>query len=101
MRLHTYCVAQRLGNDGRCPDHLDESKASPCQQCVLSVGSGETAKRGPSARADSACESDPRFRIWPRDLTTRKFYGVPIGVAALEENNVDSGDDDDSGDDEE
>ncbi|BGP55455.1 hypothetical protein JCM8202_003538 [Rhodotorula sphaerocarpa] len=71
VRLHTYCVAQRLGNDGRCPDHLDESKASPCQQ------------------------------IWPRDLTTRKFYGVPIGVAALEENNVDSGDDDDSGDDEE
>ncbi|KAJ8295788.1 Non-structural maintenance of chromosomes element 1 [Rhodotorula toruloides] len=52
VRLHTFCVAQRLGNDGRCPDRLDD-KPNPCPQ------------------------------IWPRDPQTRKFHGVPIGVAAL------------------
>lgn len=33
VRLHTFCVAQRLGNDGRCPDRLDD-KPNPCPQCV-------------------------------------------------------------------
>ncbi|PRQ77793.1 hypothetical protein AAT19DRAFT_8861, partial [Rhodotorula toruloides] len=31
VRLHTFCVAQRLGNNGRCPDRLDD-KPNPCPQ---------------------------------------------------------------------
>ncbi|POY72564.1 hypothetical protein BMF94_4391 [Rhodotorula taiwanensis] len=64
VRLHTYCATQRLGNDGRCPDRLDETKEHPCQQ------------------------------TWPRDSSTRKFYGVPVGISAVEDV---VGSDDDNG----
>ncbi|KWU43562.1 hypothetical protein RHOSPDRAFT_19404 [Rhodotorula sp. JG-1b] len=67
IRLHTYCVAQRLGQDGRCPARLDPNNTNACQQ------------------------------IWPRDPTTRKFYGTVVGVLAFE----DAGDDDDNDDDDE
>ncbi|PRQ77797.1 hypothetical protein AAT19DRAFT_8865 [Rhodotorula toruloides] len=33
VRLHTFCVAQRLGNNGRCPDRLDD-KPNPCPHFV-------------------------------------------------------------------
>jgi hypothetical protein len=32
IRLHTFCVAQRLGQDGRCPARLDPNNANACQQ---------------------------------------------------------------------
>ncbi|KAG0665007.1 hypothetical protein C6P46_000633 [Rhodotorula mucilaginosa] len=68
IRLHTFCVAQRLGQDGRCPARLDPNNANACQQ------------------------------IWPRDPTTRKFYGTVVGVLAFEEAGDDNDDDDDDDD---
>ncbi|BGP14349.1 hypothetical protein JCM10213_004476 [Rhodosporidiobolus nylandii] len=53
IRLHTFCVAQQVNDGGRCPDRLNQDKAHPCEQ------------------------------IWPRHPETRRYIGVPIGVAAL------------------
>jgi hypothetical protein len=39
-----------------------------------------------------------RCRIWPRDPTTRKFYGTVVGVLAFEEAGDDNDDDDDDDD---
>ncbi|GAA5998799.1 uncharacterized protein JCM10292_007241, partial [Rhodotorula paludigena] len=66
IRLHTYCTQRRLGANGQCPAHLDKDLANPCTQ------------------------------LWPKDATTRKFHGTPIGPAALA---AAGDDDDDDGDD--
>ncbi|GAA5976751.1 hypothetical protein JCM10908_005619 [Rhodotorula pacifica] len=75
IRLHTFCVAQRLGNDARCPARLDPNNANACQQRILTT--------------PNLCN-----RIWPRDPASRKFYGTPVGVLAFE----DAMDDDDDED---
>ncbi|GAA6055373.1 hypothetical protein JCM3770_001077 [Rhodotorula araucariae] len=58
VRLHTFCAPRRLGANGQCPDHF--------------------------ANPDNPCKHERASRTWPRDPTSRKFYGVPIGIAALE-----------------
>ncbi|GJN87197.1 hypothetical protein Rhopal_000142-T1 [Rhodotorula paludigena] len=61
----TIVTSRRLGANGQCPAHLDKDLANPCTQ------------------------------LWPKDATTRKFHGTPIGPAALAAAGDDEDDDDD------
>ncbi|GAA5860008.1 hypothetical protein JCM8547_003056 [Rhodosporidiobolus lusitaniae] len=63
IRLHTYCVAQQVTND--------------------------TGGRCPD-------RLQPKYncqQVWPRDSSSRKFHGQPVGVAALQNANDDEDDD--------
>lgn len=76
IRLHPFCATRRLGANGQCPDHFS-NPPDPCNQCVAPLPSLSLRSASCPDRATKPC------RVWPRDPKTRKFAGVPVGVAAL------------------